>query len=126
MYKKNTAFNYEPIRFSKPSKKENKSKDPKKDMKTMIEERVENYENNYLNSPSLIEKRIHKVSMNLNRINTKINYLLLSNDKNNYFIETTARARKSLLEVELFRLESRLDFLTKNPDLIPFLNSTKK
>ena len=42
MYKKSTAnFNYEPIRFSKPSKKENKSKDPKKDMKTKIEERVE-------------------------------------------------------------------------------------
>jgi len=126
MYKKNTsAFNYEPVRFSKPSKKDNKqlSKDEVKNiLKQKIEKRVNDYETNYFNSPSLLKKRIEKIKGNLLRVNTKINFILNSKNPNDYFVDSTARIRKTMLEVELFRLESRLNFLNDNPDIVQLYN----
>jgi len=127
MYKKNTtSFNYEPVRFSKPTKKDNKqnlSKDEVKNiLKQKIEKRVDDYESNYFNSPSLLKKRIEKVKGNLLRVNTKINFILNTNNPNDYFVDSTARIRKTMLEVELFRLESRLNFLNCNPDIVQLYN----
>jgi hypothetical protein len=58
-----SEFNYEPVRFQKPSlKKTAKTKitktEAKQILKKNIEKRVQEYESNYFNSPELLEKRI--------------------------------------------------------------------
>jgi len=120
-------FNYEPIRFQKPSlKKTAKTQitkvEAKKILKKNIEKRVKEYESNYFNSPDLLEKRIEKVIANIDRIDKKLQYLNLeTNFENDIFISSAALTRKRILIAELFRLKSRLLFLNNNPDVLLLL-----
>ncbi len=123
----NSEFNYEPIRFQKPSlKKTAKPKitktEAKQILKKNIEKRVQEYESNYFNSPELLEKRIEKVIAHIDRIDKKLQYLNLeTNFEKDIFISSVASTRKRILNAELFRLTNRLDFLNKNPDVLALL-----
>jgi hypothetical protein len=128
MYTKTqNEFNYEPVRFQKPSlKKTAKTKitkeEAKKILKKNIEKRVKEYESNYFNSPALLEKRIEKVIANIERIDKKLQYLNLeANFENDIFISSVASTRRRILDAELFRLTNRLEFLNKNPDVLALL-----
>ena len=122
-----SEFNYEPIRFQKPSlKKTAKPKitktEAKQILKKNIEKRVQEYESNYFNSPALLEKRIEKVIANIDRIDKKLQYLNLeTNFEKDIFISSVASTRRRILDAELFRLTNRLEFLNKNPDVLALL-----
>ena len=106
-------FSYEPIRFNKNQKK--KSPD---ELKKIYENKIARAENALFNSRDLLLTKITKTQFSLNHIQDKITNL----NGENIFQETVLYGKLASLKVQLFRLQSRFEFLNNNQDIIPFLS----
>lgn len=106
-------FSYEPIRFNKNQKK--KSPD---ELKKIYENKITRAENALFNSRDLLSTKITKTQFSLNHIQDKITNL----NGENIFQETVLYGKLASLKVQLFRLQSRFEFLNNNQDIIPFLS----
>ena len=106
-------FSYEPIRFNKNQKK--KSPD---ELKKIYENKIARAENMLLNSRDLLSNKISKTQFSINHIQDKIEKL----SSENIFQETALYGKLATLKVQLFRFQSRYDFLNNNQDIIPFLS----
>lgn len=106
-------FSYEPIRFNKNQKK--KSPD---ELKKIYENKIARAENLLLNSRDLLSNKISKTQFSINHIQDKIEKL----GSENIFQETALYGKLATLKVQLFRFQSRYDFLNNNQDIIPFLS----
>lgn len=106
-------FSYEPIRFNKNQKK--KSPD---ELKKIYENKIARAENALFNSRDLLSNKITKTQFSLNHIQDKIANL----KGENIFQETVLYGKLASLKVQLFRLQSRFEFLNNNQDIIPFLS----
>ena len=106
-------FSYEPIRFNKNQKK--KSPD---ELKKIYENKIARAENMLLNSRDLLSNKISKTQFSINHIQDKIEKL----GNENIFQETALYGKLATLKVQLFRFQSRYDFLNNNQDIIPFLS----
>lgn len=106
-------FSYEPIRFNKNQKK--KSPD---ELKKIYENKIARAENLLLNSRDLLSNKISKTQFSINHIQDKIEKL----GNENIFQETALYGKLATLKVQLFRFQSRYDFLNNNQDIIPFLS----
>jgi hypothetical protein len=106
-------FSYEPIRFNKNQKK--KSPD---ELKKIYENKIARAENALFNSRDLLSTKITKTQFSLNHIQDKITNL----KGENIFQETVLYGKLASLKVQLFRLQSRFEFLNNNQDIIPFLS----
>jgi len=106
-------FSYEPIRFNKNQKK--KSPD---ELKKIYENKIARAENLLLNSRDLLSNKISKTQFSINHIQDKIEKL----GNTNIFQETALYGKLATLKVQLFRFQSRYDFLNNNQDIIPFLS----
>lgn len=110
-----SSFSYEPIRFIK-----NQNKKTPDQLKKIYDTKIAIAECNLFNSRDLLQRKIVKINESINHLTNK-----LANINHNVFYEAALYGKLSTLKIQLYRLQSRLEFLNNNVDIIPYLSSNQ-
>jgi hypothetical protein len=108
-------FSYDPIRINR---KQNKTKKSVTDLKTIHENKISKAETDLFNSRDLLNIKLDKIDKSITIIADKLAAL----DASQFTAyDMSLRSKLIDLKVKQIRLQTRLDFLNSNPDIIPFL-----